>query len=78
MLVSVSSCSLLHHDNRAACDALENYLDVPSPLTGDKTIALSVEVIECEHLDVDSNTMEVEQVVVEGGTLTIQSDNTVQ
>eukprot|EP00904_Undaria_pinnatifida_P006338 jgi/Undpi1/2834/HiC_scaffold_14.g06211.m1 len=63
---------------RAACDALDNYLDVPSPLTEDTTITLSVGVIECEALDADTNPMEVEQVVVEGGTLVIASDSTVQ
>eukprot|EP00904_Undaria_pinnatifida_P010736 jgi/Undpi1/6793/HiC_scaffold_21.g09269.m1 len=63
---------------RAACDALDNYLDVPSPLTEDTTITLTVDVIECEGLDADTNSMEVEQIVVEGGTLTIASDDTVQ
>eukprot|EP00904_Undaria_pinnatifida_P010733 jgi/Undpi1/6790/HiC_scaffold_21.g09267.m1 len=63
---------------RAACDALDNYLDVPSPLTEDTTITLTVDVIECEGLDANTNSMEVEQIVVEGGTLTIASDDTVQ
>lgn len=77
--VLIFSCYPLLHDTiRAACDALDNYLDVPSPLTEDTTITLNVDVIECEALDADSNPMEVEQIVVEGGTLTIESDNTVQ
>ena len=68
--------SLLHY--RAACDALDNYLDVPSPLTEDTTIALSVGVIECPALGADTSAMEVEQIVIAGGTLTIASDNTVR
>lgn len=60
---------------RAVCDDLENYLNVPSPLTEDTTIALDVETIECASLDAN---MEVEEIVVEGGTLTITSDSTVQ
>ena len=64
--------------HRAACDALDNNLNVPLPLTEDTTITLSVGVIECPALDADTNSMEVEQIVIEGGTLTIASDNTVQ
>lgn len=63
---------------RAICDDLENYLSVPSPLTGDTTITLGVEIIECPSLDGGLNGVEVEEVVVEGGTLTIASDNNVQ
>ena len=74
--VPLFSCSLLHH--RAACDALDNNLNVPLPLTEDTTITLSVGVIECPALDADTNSMEVEQIVIEGGTLTIASDNPVQ
>ena len=44
----------------------------------DTTITLTVDVIECEGLDANTNSMEVEQIVVEGGTLTIASDDTVQ
>ena len=69
--------SSLHH-HRAACEALDNYLDVPSPLTEDTTIPLSVGLIECPALDANTNALEVEQIIVEGGTLTIASDNTVQ
>ena len=54
------------------------FLDVPSPLTGDTTISLSVGVLECEIMDPDTNPEEVTAIVVEGGTLTIASDNTVQ
>lgn len=53
-------------------------MNVPSPLTEDTTITLSVGVIECPALDADTNSMEVEQIVIEGGTLTIASDNPVQ
>ena len=68
--------SLLHH--RAVCDNLDMFLDIPSPLTGDKTIILNVGVIECEIIEGDRSAEEVETIVVEGGTLTIASDNTVQ
>ena len=54
------------------------FLDIPSPLTGDKTINLDVEVIECETMVTGPDRDEVPVVVVEGGTLTIASDNTVQ
>ena len=54
------------------------FLDIPSPLTGDKTIILNVGVIECEIIEGDRSAEEVETIVVEGGTLTIASDNTVQ
>lgn len=67
---------LFHH--RATCDDLVNYLNVPSPLTEDTTITLTVDTIECEGLDVNDNVLELEQIVVEGATLTIASDYTVQ
>ena len=67
--------SLLHY--RADSNALDNYLDVPSPLTEDTTITLSVGVIECPALDANTNALELEEIIVEGGTLTIASDNTV-
>ena len=75
-IVLFSSFSLLRH--RAVCDDLDMFLDVPSPLTGDKTINLDVEVIECETMVTGPDRDEVPVVVVEGGTLTIASDNTVQ
>ena len=81
MLLLFSALPYNNNTSRAACDALDNYLDVPSPLAGDTTITLSVGVIECDPRGVDSSTtldVEVEQVVIEGGTLTIKSDNTVQ
>ena len=70
------SCSLLRL--RAACDALDNYLDVPTPLTEDMTIALSVGLIESPALDAHTISLELKQIVVEGGTLTTASDDTVQ
>ena len=42
------------------------------------TITLSVGVIDCPALDAETNAMEVEQIVIEGGTLTIASDTTVR
>ena len=63
---------------RAACDDLDTYLNVPSPLTGDTTITLDVETIDCPSLDGGLNGVEVEEIIVEGGTLTIASDNNVQ
>lgn len=67
---------LLHH--RAVCDDLDNFLDVPSPLTGDKTITVSVGVIECEIQGRQTSSRDVPTIVVEGGTLTVASDDTVQ
>lgn len=63
---------------RAVCDDLETYLTVPSPMTGDMTITLDVDTIECPTLDGELNGWEVEEIIVEGGTLTIASDSTVQ
>ena len=54
------------------------FLDVPFPLTGDKTIDLSAGVIQCEIMDPETNPSEVTTIAVEGGTLTIKSDDTVQ
>ena len=65
---------MLHATTRAVCDDVDMFLDVPSPLTGDTTINLSVGVIECEILFTDTSP---QTIVVEGGTLTIASDNTV-
>ena len=70
------SCSLLRY--REACDALDNYLDVPTPLTEDTTITLIVGLIESPALDANTISLELKQIVVEGGTLTIASDDTVQ
>ena len=70
------SFSLTRH--RAVCDDVDMFLDVPSPLTGDLTISLSVGVLQCEIMDPDTNPEEVTTVVVEGGSLTIASANTVQ
>lgn len=71
------SCPPLHR-NRAVCDDVDKFLDVPFPLTEDRTIDLSVGVIECEIMDPDTNPEEVTTIEVEGGTLTIRSDKTVQ
>lgn len=54
------------------------FLDVSSPLIGDKTINVNVGVIECEFIERDRDADELVTIVVEGGTLTIASDNTVQ
>ena len=72
---AMCSVSLLHH--RAVCDDLDMFLDVPSPLTEDTTISLNVGGIECELIETD-DIEELTTIVVEGGTLTIASDNTVQ
>lgn len=69
--VSAAHCFLI----RAVCEDLENFLNVPLPLTGDTTITLDVGTIECLPLEAS---IEVEEVIVEGGTLTITSDSTVQ
>jgi len=53
------------------------FLDVPSPLTEDTTISLNVGGIECELIETD-DIEELTTIVVEGGTLTIASDNPVQ
>ena len=70
------SFSLTRH--RAVCDDVDMFLDVPFPLTGDKTIDLSAGVIQCEIMDPETNPSEVTTIAVEGGTLTIKSDDTVQ
>lgn len=60
---------------RAVCDDLENFLNVPFPLTEDTTITLDVGVIACAS---PNEGLAVEHVLVQGGTLTIASDSTVQ
>ena len=66
------------NDDRAICDDVDMYLNVPSPLTDDTTITLTVASIECEIMNPDTNPTQVTEIVVEGGTLTINSDDTVQ
>lgn len=70
--------SLFRNPVRAVCDDVDMFLDVPSPLTGDTTITLSAGVIKCDTLNADIYPEEVTIIVVEGGTLTIVNDNTVQ
>ena len=66
------------NDDRAICDDVDMYLNVPSPLSEDTTITLTVASIECEIMNPDTNPTQVTEIVVEGGTLTINSDDTVQ
>lgn len=64
---------------RAACDDIDQYLNVPSPMTGDMEINLdAVSVIECKEFESDIGGTALEQVVVSGGTLTLTSASTVR
>eukprot|EP00904_Undaria_pinnatifida_P008960 jgi/Undpi1/5194/HiC_scaffold_2.g00477.m1 len=64
----------------AACVDIEQYLDIPSPMTGDLEINLDeVDTIECVEIEVagEANANLLETVVVDGGTLTLKSVNNV-
>ncbi|MEP2388403.1 hypothetical protein [Hyphomonas sp.] len=59
---------------------IDQYLDIPSPMTGDMEINLDgVDTIECEEIgenaEIDGNGLET--VIVDGGTLTLKSSNNV-
>lgn len=59
---------------------IEQYLDIPSPMTGDLEINLDeVDTIECVEIEVagEANANLLETVVVDGGTLTLKSVNNV-
>ena len=51
------------------------YLDVPVPLGSNTVIELDVRRVDCPTLQEDE---ELPEVIVRGGTLTLQSDSTVR
>lgn len=60
---------------RSACDDVNDYLDVPVPLTGDTTIGLDVEAIECP---VSAEEDDLDEIIVSGGALTISASTAVR
>lgn len=77
----VAALPRIRTTNRAACVDIEQYLDIPSPMTGDLEINLDeVDTIECLEIEVPGETEAnlLETVTVEGGTLTLKSSNNVR
>lgn len=68
----------IHPTHSASCAAIDRYLDIPSPLTGDMEINLDgVDTIECGEIDGFSEGT-LETVTVDGGTLTLKSSSNVR
>ncbi|CAN0069892.1 unnamed protein product [Scytosiphon promiscuus] len=63
--------------SRAACDDIDQYLSIPSPLTEDIVLDLDdVSEIVCEEIDDDGQSLE--EVIVDGAyTVTLRSSNNV-
>lgn len=60
---------------------IDQYLDIPSPMTGDVEINLdAVDTIECVEIEVagEANANLLETVIVDGGTLTLKSSSSVR
>ncbi|CAM9113362.1 unnamed protein product [Ectocarpus sp. 8 AP-2014] len=64
----------------AACDDVDNYLGIPNPLTGDMEIDLEgVSSVECAEIETDAgNEILLEQIVIDGGSVTLKSSSYVR
>ncbi|CAN0327217.1 unnamed protein product [Ectocarpus sp. 6 AP-2014] len=64
----------------AACDDVDNYLGIPNPLTGDMEIDLEgVSGVECAEIETDAgNEILLEQIVIDGGSVTLKSSSYVR
>lgn len=58
-------------ESRSLCDDVQSYFDIPVPLDGDMAIDLDVLSIECEANGELPD--ELDEIIVQGGTLTITS-----
>ena len=79
--VPVSSTGCVHTTLSAACVDIDQYLDIPSPMTGDMEINLDgVDTIACVEIQVpgEAEPNLLETVIVDGGTLTIKSSSSVR
>lgn len=52
------------------CNAIDQHLGIPNPMTGDMNLVLGVPSVACPDPEEDAL---IEEIVVQGGTLTISS-----